>query len=316
MGGLRNLSGLDASQLVIDGDLKISGNNNLESIADLNGVVITGTCMIANNPLCVGCTCGSIGLAAFTTSTTTTSTTSTTTVTTTTSTSTTSTTTRNPAYEGDVLCQSSAQLADAAALLEDRLRINGMVAFSNYDSFTCDVDATTLASMTAISHVEALEIRGSTALETLAGLEALAAVEFDVAIRGNAALSNLSGLDTLSSIGLDLTIRGNALLTSLSGLSSLTHVGGQLAIQSNPVLETLDFMTSLGSVDFLLISNNPLLTEVDALASLTSVNTLYVFGNDELANVNALRNVTIVGDCFISGLKDCVSPDACSCSDL
>lgn len=133
-----------------------------------------------------------------------------------------------------------------------------------------------------------IDIRSTSNLEKLDGLEAISEVGGFVYLLDNKALTSLgTGLRNLRSIDGDLRIMGNKRLVHLSALNRLSSISGYLYVENNEQLETFGsgFTNLIFVGSDLRIRNNPALTDISSLSKLLQVTGLIlVQGNSpELA---------------------------------
>lgn len=123
---------------------------------------------------------------------------------------------------------------------------------------------------------------GPGAVNNLAPLAQLTAVNGYLQIGANPQLTNLTGLNNIASVGGSLSITGNAQLNSLSGLSGITAVGGLMEVSANNNLTSLAGLQGITSVgSYLEISDSPGLTSLQGLEGVQTI------GGDILINENA-----------------------------
>ena len=134
-----------------------------------------------------------------------------------------------------------------------------------------------IAANNALTSIQALEgidsligdltLYSNSSLGSFSGLENIVLVQGDVEISTNHLLTSLQGLDRLETIGGSLQIHNHNALETLQGLESLTLIGGALTLRGNDVLTQLSGLQSLGFVgnDFN-VSNHPILCQADAEA--------------------------------------------------
>jgi len=81
-----------------------------------------------------------------------------------------------------------------------------------------------------------VEISTNHLLTSLQGLDRLETIGGSLQIHNHNALETLQGLESLTLIGGALTLRGNDVLTQLSGLQSLGFVGNDFNVSNHPIL--------------------------------------------------------------------------------
>jgi hypothetical protein len=140
----------------------------------------------------------------------------------------------------------------------------------------------------------------SPTLTSLAGLESLTYVAFQLNITNNASLASLNGLNNLINLGDQggsLKIDNNPYLTSLNGLNNLISVGatdgGSLYITNNASLMSLNGLNNLRSVNGVLqIANNASLTSLNGLNNLGGIiRAITIDNNDSLTSLSGLEKI-------------------------
>jgi hypothetical protein len=136
------------------------------------------------------------------------------------------------------------------------------------------------------------EVKSTTLLETLAGLDSLISVGGTLQLEANQGLKNLSGLQSLTLVGGFFLIGNNVKLTELNDLDNILNVGGLIAIYKNNALPEIRSFNKMVSLDNLTISENERLDRVTGFTSVTYVaGTLRIQNHATLRHLTAFRNM-------------------------
>lgn len=139
--------------------------------------------------------------------------------------------------------------------------------------------------------------------ENLEFLHCLHVVEWGVLIRKNQDLATLAGLNSLSHVGFNLVVRDNPALTSVADLESLTVLAG-LGVWGNASLTSLDLphiekLDALGIGDCGFSFNpgvdNPSLQTLDGLTGLTTIGEVIIGSQSSLSSIARLHEVAAAG---------------------
>jgi hypothetical protein len=178
-----------------------------------------------------------------------------------------------------------------------------------------------LQGLNQIKTISILRIR-DTDITSLAGLESLDSIYYDLVSDENlqledvsalmgiryigrdlyieySAIKSLSGLDSLNYIGSSFQLVSNSNLAALNGLESLTHVGFSLNIEHFCQIQNLEGLNALQECGFLQLVDLPFLNSLDGLESLDSIfNNLEISYNPLLTDVNSLHDLQYIGENF------------------
>lgn len=191
-------------------------------------------------------------------------------------------------------CGDDSAPGGAVATAGDLARLGGVTVVDGDLTITGGEigDLTPLSSLRCVRG--RLELVDTTRLTTLAGLDALVAVEDDLELVRNQALTDVSALASLRFVGpfgenADLTIVGDHALPSLRGLDALEEVSGDLAIEADDALVDLRGLGALARVGGeVTIRRHAGLERTDGLDALAVVGGRLVIENDD-----ALTDVTL-----------------------
>jgi hypothetical protein len=179
-------------------------------------------------------------------------------------------------------------------------------------------DLENLDGLQDIEEVTSLEILGATNLQTLAGLEGLQRVGFNVTIDNATELTSLEGLGGLKGVENQMVISEVPELTSLVGLDSLQEIGfggiwvrnarklrnltGLSQLQrSNGIIvqncfsfRSLDGLDSLRELGGLIVDNASSMTRPGSIPTLKTVDRLVFVNNAGLSSLNGLEHLDTV----------------------
>ncbi|WP_412068727.1 hypothetical protein [Rubrivirga sp. IMCC43871] len=213
--------------------------------------------------------------------------------------------------EGDLLLRTQAEV-DAVSCTEVTGNLQITEAAGTADPIT------SLRPLTTVSTVgESLSIYNTTALETLDGLENVAADGY-VNVRSNAALRSLGNLPGIVSSSGIVAIEGNAVLDDIAGLAGLRSAGF-IVVEDNPALRSLAGLAGIDTLSALHIRNNESLETLGDHWALTAVTSpvsfrgLYIEGNPALADLDVLTDLHSVESTFrLRGNESLVDVDGLS----
>ncbi len=191
-------------------------------------------------------------------------------------------------------CGDASAAGGTVATAADLARLTGVTVVDGDLTITGGEieDLTPLSSLRCVRG--RLELVDTTRLTTLSGLDALVAVEDDLALVRNQALTDVSALARLRFVGpfddnADLTIVGDHALPSLRGLDALEEVSGDLAIEADDALIDLRGLGALARVGgHVSITRHAGLERTDGLDALAVIGGHLVIENDD-----ALVDVTL-----------------------
>jgi gliding motility-associated-like protein len=152
-------------------------------------------------------------------------------------------------------------------------------------------DITNLFGLSALSHVESLNIRDNINLTNLRGLNNLQTAGF-IDISHNESLLSLHGLEGLDSVTTHMEVKYNATLVTMDGLNSLQKVKGTLTVFSNASLLNLDGLDAVKQVSRLVVYGNPSLTTLAGIDSMLRLRNIDVWVNETLTCCTIVNNLT------------------------
>ncbi len=154
-----------------------------------------------------------------------------------------------------------------------------------------------LAGLSQIVAVDGyLQIGANPQLTSLAGMENLNSVGGRLGITGNAQLSDISALGNVTAVGGTLEISTNNNLISLQGLGGITSVGGELEITESLGLTNLQGLEGIQTIgQGILINDNPALATMQGLSPTSVGGGFSLMNNPQLMDLSAASELTSLG---------------------
>ena len=182
--------------------------------------------------------------------------------------------------------------------LEEINGLNALEEVGDYVLVRFSDKLTTIGGLNALKTInELLIIRDNPLLENLDGLENLTTIGNSLWIFTNDALQNINALSGLDDIGLDIIIQQNDQLTNFNGLQGISALVGKLDIQGNNGLMNLIGLENIETIDgSLYLNNNSPLEDLSELQNLKTLGDfLGIDFHTTLKSLDGLDNLESIG---------------------